>query len=94
MVRQNTKLKVKIRDVLVYIGAKPPEGYGLFTGKGVEWLRDVGMDPVDCYLRLMTPLSREILLLSKELRGMARDDPDVHLLMTIPSVGYYTAILV
>jgi len=42
----------------------------------------------------MAPLSREVLLLSKELRGMARDDPDVLLLMTIPGVGYYIVLLV
>jgi len=52
------------------------------------------LEPVDCYLRLMGPLSREVLLLSKELRGMARDDPDVQLLTTIPGVGYYIALLI
>jgi transposase len=39
MVRQVTKLKVKIRDVLAAEGVKTLEGYGLFTAKGVEWLR-------------------------------------------------------
>ena len=38
LVRQVTKLKVKIRDTLAYEGIKPPTGYGLFTAKGVEWL--------------------------------------------------------
>jgi transposase len=94
LVRQRTKLKVKIRDVLAYEGIKPPTGHGLFTRKGVEWLRNLGLEPVDCYLRLMGPLSREVLLLSKELRGMARDDPDVQLLTTIPGVGYYIALLI
>jgi len=94
LVRQRTKLKVKIRDILAYEGVKPPTGHGLFTRKGVEWLRNLGLEPVDCYLRLMGPLSREVLLLSKELRGMARDDPEVQLLMTIPGVGYYIALLI
>ena len=94
LVRQRSKLKVKIRDVLVYEGIKPPEGYGLFTRKGVEWLGGLGLEPVDCYLRLMPPLNREILVLSRELRGLARDDPDVRLLETIPGIGYYTAVLV
>ena len=93
LVRQRSKLKVKIRDILAYEGVKPPE-YGLFTRKGVDWLKKLGLEPVDCYLRLMAPLSREVLLLSKELRGMARDDPDVRLLMTVPGVGYYIALLV
>jgi len=73
LVRQRAKLKVKIRDVLAYEGVKPPTGHGLFTRKGVKWLRGLGLEPVDCYLRLMAPLSREVLLLSKELRGIARD---------------------
>lgn len=94
MVRQRTKLKVKIRDVLAYEGVKPSKEYGLFTGKGVEWLRCLGVEPVDCYLRLMAPLSREVLLLSRELRGLAGEDPDVRLLKTIPGVGYYIALLI
>jgi len=94
LVRQGTRLKVKIRDVLTYEGIKPPTGHGLFTRKGVGWLRGLGLEPVDCYLRLMAPLSREVLLLSKELRGVSRDDPDVQLLMTVPGIGYYIALLI
>jgi transposase len=94
MVRQNTKLKVKIRDILAYEGVKPPEEYGLFTRKGVEWLSSLNLEPVECYLRLMAPHRREMLHLSRELRAMARDDPDVELLMTIPGVGYYIGLLI
>jgi transposase len=65
LVRHVTKLKVKIRDIMAYWGVKPPEGYGLFTRKGVEWLKGLGMEPVDCYLRLMEPFKQEILLLNK-----------------------------
>jgi transposase len=88
-----SKLKVKIRDIMAYWGVKPPEGYGLFTRKGVMWLRGLGMEPVDCYLRLMEPFKREILVLSKELRALARGDPDVRLLETVPGIGYYIALL-
>ncbi len=94
LVRQRAKLKVKIRDILAYEGVKPPTGHDLFTRKGVERLRGLGLEPMDCYLRLMVPLSKEILLLSRELRGVARDDHDVRLLMTVPGVGYYIALLV
>jgi transposase len=94
MVRQNTKLKAKIRAALVYEGVKPPEKPGLFTRKGVEWLKGLGNESIDCYLRLMEPLNREILGLSKELRAMARDDPEVRLLETIPGIGYYIALLI
>jgi len=54
----------------------------------------LGLESVDCYLRLMEPFNREILLLSKELRKLARDDPDVQLLESIPGVGYYIALLI
>lgn len=94
LVKQQTKLKVKIRSVLTNEGVKPPEGYGLFTRKGFGWLWSSGFEPVDCYIRLMPPLKREILRLSRELRLTAARDEDVRLLMTIPSVGYYTALLV
>ena len=94
LVRQRSKLKVKIHSVLTYEGVKPPEGYGLFTRKGVKWLGSLGLDPVDCYIRLMPPLKREIDGLSRELQLMAAGDEDVRLLMTIPGVGYYTALLV
>jgi transposase len=94
LVRQVTKLKVKIRDALAYEGVKSPTGYGLFTVKGVEWLSGLGMEPVDCYLRLIEPLKSEVKFLSSRLKREAGDDPDVRLLMTIPGVGYYVALLV
>ena len=84
LVRQVSKLKVKIRDIMAYEGVKPPEGYGLFTKKGAEWLKCLGLEPVDCYLRLMGPFKQEILMLNRELRALARDDPDVRLLESIP----------
>jgi len=65
MVRQTTKLKVKIRGVLAYEGVKPPGEYGLYTRKGVEWLKGLGLEPVNCNLGLMEPLKRETLTLSK-----------------------------
>jgi len=93
LVRRRAEPKVKIQSVLTYEGVKPPEGYGLFTRKGVEWLEGLGLEPVDCYLRLMPPLKEEIGQLSRELQLMARGDEDVRLLMSIPGVGYYTALL-
>jgi transposase len=94
MVRQVTKLKVKIRDTLAIEGVKPPTGHGLFTAEGVEWLRSLGLEPVDCYLRLMDPLKEEVKRVSGDLKRMAGKDADVQLLMTIPGVGYYIAVLV
>jgi transposase len=94
LVRQVTKLKVKIRDVLAAEGVKPPTGHGLFTAKGVEWLQSLKLEPVDCYLRLIEPLKEEVKLVSGDLKRSAGKDDEVQLLMTIPGVGYYVALLV
>jgi transposase len=94
LVRQVTKFKVKIRDTLAYEGIKPPTGYGLFTAKGAEWMRSLGLEPVDCYLRLIEPLKGEVKILSSRLKREAGKDQEVQLLMTIPGVGYYIALLV
>jgi transposase len=93
-VRQVTKLKVKIRDALTAEGVRPPEGFGLFTAKGVEWLNGLDLELVDCYLRLIEPLKEEVKLVSKDLKRSAGKDPEVELLMTIPGVGHYIVLLV
>jgi transposase len=94
LVRERVKLRVKVKAILTYEGVRWPSDHGLFTAKGVEWLHGLKLDPVESYLRVMASLDDEIRLLSKELRGQAEDDEDVKLLMTIPGVGYYTALLV
>jgi transposase len=94
LVRQRAKLKVKIKSILLYEGIKSPSGLGLFTLKGVEWLRSLNFESIDSYLRIMNTFNREIKLLSKQLLGLAEEDEDVKLLMTIPGIGYYSALLV
>jgi transposase len=51
-------------------------------------------EPVESYLRVLKPLDDEIRLVSKQLKGLAGKDEDVKLLMTIPGIGYYSALLV
>jgi transposase len=93
LVRERVKLRVKIKSVLTYEGLKWPSDNGLFTQKGVEWLHGLSLDPIESYLRILERLDEEIKLLSKELRGIAEDDEEVKLLMTIPGIGYYSAVL-
>lgn len=57
-----------------------------------EWLRSLGLDPLNSYLRVVATLKEEIRLLSLELRHIAAVDEDVRLLMSIPVVGYYIAL--
>jgi len=94
LIRQRAKLEVKVKSVLTYEGIKPPSESDLFTVKGVEWLRSLNLESIDSYLRIMSTFSREIKLLSKQLLGLAEEDEDVKLLMTVPGIGYYSALLV
>jgi len=94
MVRMRSKLKVKIKAHLTINGLTPPSEYGLFTRKGLEWLHGLQSDAVESYLPVLSTLTLQIERLSKELRRMAPEDEDVRLLMTIPGVGYYSALLV
>jgi transposase len=93
LVRTRVKLRVKVKSVLTYEGLKWPSDYGLFTKKGVEWLHSQKIDSRESYLRIIDSLGVEIKVLSKELEGVAEGDEDVRLLMTIPGIGYYSAVL-
>jgi transposase len=94
LVRMRSKLKVKVRAQLTINGIQPPADHGLFTFKRVEWLHSLQLDPVESYLPIIQSLNVQIGKLSKELQAMAPEDEDVKLLMTIPGIGYYSALLV
>lgn len=94
LVRERVKLRVKIKSILTYEGIKPPSDHGLFTEKGKAWLHTLDLESVESYLRILDVLDDEVKLLSKQLKGLAEDDEDVKLLMTIPGIGYYSALLV
>ncbi len=93
LVRERVKLRVKVKSVLTYEGLKWPTEHGLFTKTGVDWLHKQDIDSIESYLRILEVWDEEIKMLSKELEGVAEDDEDVKLLMTIPGIGYYTAVL-
>jgi transposase len=94
LVRERVRLRVKIKSILTYEGIKPPGEYGLYTEKGVRWLHSLDLEPVESYLRIIKPLDYEIKQVSKELKESATLDEDVRLLMAVPGIGYYTALLV
>ncbi len=94
LVRMRTRMKNKVRMQLLYQGIKNPEEFGVFTKKGVEWLHSLGLDSIESYLPVMTVLSEQVEKLSKEFRETAPADEDARLLMTIPGIGYYSALLI
>ena len=94
LVRQRVRLRVKIKSLLTYEGLKWPEDHGLWTKNGLVRLHGLNLAPVESYLRLIDTFNEEIRILSRELEGLARNDEEVKLLMTIPGIGYYSALLV
>jgi len=94
LVRERVRLRVKIKSILTYEGIKPQIDHGLFTERGVDWLHSLALEPLESYLRVISVLNNEIKHLSRHLKELAEDDEDVRLLMTIPGIGYYTALLV
>jgi len=84
----------KIKSMLAYEGIKPPKQYGLFTKQGIAWLHTLNIDSIECYLAIMAAINVQIRNLPLELQKIAKDYEDVKLLMTIPGVEYYTALLV
>jgi len=94
LVRERVKLRVKIKSFLAYEGIKWPEESGLWTKEGISWLRSQNLAPVESYLRIIDVFDSEIKVLSKEIKQLAEEDEEVKLLMSIPGVGYYSALLV
>jgi transposase len=94
LVRMRSKLKVKVKAQLTINGIQPPSEHGLFTSKGLEWLHSLQLDSVESYLPVISSLDIQVGKLSNELQKMAPQDEDVKLLMTIPGIGYYSALLV
>jgi transposase len=94
LVGQRTMMRNRIHSVLAMRLIEAPSG--LFSGDGPDWLVTVELDPqarllVDCDLRQLEFLQKEIDTLDAELarRGYASDP--VKLLMTLPGVDVATA---
>jgi len=67
---------------------------GPFTKEFVEKVRVLDDARVQSYLRLIDGLNREIREASRTIRQKAGDNPDAKLLMTIPGISYYSALLI
>jgi transposase len=49
---------------------------------------------INGYLHLIESLDSEIKIVSKEIVALAKEDEMASLLMTIPGIGYYSALLI
>jgi transposase len=92
LVRERTKLKNRIHAYLlmnnISIEARP------FTKGFVEEVRKLDDARVRSYLRLIDAFNAEIHEASTVIKQKAGSNEDANLLMTIPGVSFYSALLI
>ena len=92
LVRQRTGMKNRIHAYLlmnnVSIAAGP------FTKGFVDEVRKLDDVRVQSYLRLIDGLNREIREASRSIKEKAGSDAGANLLMTIPGISYFSALLI
>lgn len=98
LVRVRTGLKNKIHSLLAKKGINT-RLTDLFGKRGYEYLEGLSLERpyrecLDGYLRILGALRVEIKLVDKELEAMVEKDPRAELLMSVPGVGHYTALLI
>ncbi len=95
--QQRTRSKNRIHGLLAKRGYQAP-ARDLFGQKGRQWLDTLSLDQtartlVERELEVVDVLDQVIADASQEIRQRAGEDPMAQLLMTMPGVGYYTALL-
>lgn len=94
LVRMRTKLKNKIHSVVLMKGIQISSKHYSFTHLYNEELRTLNNYRINGYLHLIESLNSEIKIVSKEIVTLAKEDEMASLLMTIPGIGYYSALLI
>lgn len=92
LVRERARLKTMIRAELeknrIKLTGNP------FTKKGREELKDMEIDSVTHYLAVMETLEERIEIISNELEDIAEEIGEAKLLMTVPGIGYFSALTI
>ena len=93
LVRLRTQMKNKIHSELIkrWINSDIPN---IFTAKGKESLRKMRIETIDRYLEIIDSLDECINKISEEIQSIGQKNDDIKLLMTIPGIGYYSALMV
>jgi transposase len=65
-----------------------------FTKGYIEKLKELNDYRINGYLRIIESLNVEINTVSKKILLLAQEDEMARLLMTVPGIGYYSALLI
>ena len=97
LVKIQTGIKNKIHTVLAKNNI--PNSYSdLFGKQGMAFLHSLCLAEnykiaLEGYIAVLDAVRREIREVSRRVEQLAEDNPDAVLLMTIPGMGYYSALL-
>jgi transposase len=95
LVRMRTNLKNKVHGIILMKDITISNNiHHPFTQQYNEKLRELNDYRINDYLRLIEFLDYEIKYVSKKILSIANEDQMARLLMTIPGIGYYSALLI
>ena len=98
LVKMQTRIKNKIHTILAKNNISH-DYTDLFGKAGMAFLHSLSLPEnytiaLEGYLSVLETVRHEIRNVSKKVQQLAEDDQDSVLLMTIPGVGYYSALLI
>jgi len=93
LVRTRTKIKNKIHGVLLMNGIKL-DARKPFSKRYIWELKEMNNYRIDSYLAVLESLDIQIKRVSEKIADAAKKDSMAKLLVTIPGIGYYSALLI
>ena len=98
LVKMQTRIKNKIHTILAKNNTRH-DYTDLFGKEGMVFLHSLSLTEnytiaLEGYLSVLEALRHEIRLASKRVQELAEENQDAVLLMTIPGVGYYSALMI
>lgn len=98
LVRIQTGIKNRIHAILAKNNISH-EFSDLFGKQGIAFLRELSLSDVYCmavngYLSVLEVIGKEIKTASKKIDALAKENEETRLLITIPGVGHYSALLI
>src|SRR5262245_28494136 len=97
VIAKRTRAKTTVRALLRGAGIAPPKQPGLWTKKGLAWLRQLALPTAsqqlrrDLLLEEIETLLRQVRRIEQQLNHQAQQTPAVSQLRSIPGVGIRTA---
>ena len=94
LVRIRTRMKNKIHGIMLMKGVRITDDVHPFSHMYIEKLKGMNDYRINGYLRIIESLDSEINDVSRKIRLYVKENDIARLLMTIPGIGYYSALLI